>query len=72
MFGLKRLARAQERWNARRRPAATGMRVVLGDRKAGALIAAGWTIERTETALISGTSSGVLLYHMKAPSTTSA
>lgn len=68
MFGLKRLARAQESWAEGHRSDATGMRSVLGDRRAGRLIAAGWTIERTETALVGGTSSGVLIYHMRAPS----
>jgi hypothetical protein len=67
MLGLRKLARAQAAWKAERDGAIalSGRCVVLGDKKAGRLIAQGWTIDRTETALIGGTSSGVLLYHMK-------
>jgi hypothetical protein len=67
MLGFGKLARAQAAWKAERdgAKAAAGHCVLLGDKKVGRLIAQGWTIERTETALIGGTSSGVLLYHMK-------
>lgn len=65
MLGLRRLARAQRRWSAGRGADATDTCSVLGSRKAGKLIAAGWVIERTETALLRGTSSGVLIYHMR-------
>lgn len=62
MFGLKTLLRKQREWAEVHD---TGMRVVLGDKRAGELIAQGWTIDHTSVALVGGTSSGVLLYHMK-------
>ncbi len=60
---------AQKRWAQERSSAkaAVGRRAVLGDNEAGRLIAEGWTVERAEVALVNGVSSGVLIYHMRAP-----